>query len=87
MTLNLFEDTVLTASMEHRTPTYSGGVALFGRLPGIAEGTVTVVVDRDVVAGTVRIPGTIYRIQPTGSKRRAIVQIDPSQFTLQCRTD
>ena len=87
VTLNLFEDTVLTGTMERRTPTSSGGVALFGRLAGIEEGTVTLVVRGNVVLGTVRIPGSTYRIRPSGPQRHTIVQIDPSRFTLQCRTD
>ena len=82
--LNLFDDVLLTGIIERRTPTYSGGVALSGRLVGVAEGSVTLVVNGSIVAGTVRMPGATYRIRPVGSGRHAIMQIDPSQLPQGC---
>ena len=84
--LNLFDDVVLTGMIDRRTPTYSGGYALSGRLAGVAGGSVTLVVNGSVVAGTVRIPGTTYRIRPAGSGRHAILQVDPSQLPQGCET-
>ena len=84
--LNLFEDMVLTGIMERWAPTYSGGFALSGRLAGVPGGAVTLVVNGNVVAGTVRIPGAIYRIRPDGSGRHAITQVDPSQLPQGCKT-
>ena len=84
LTLNLFDDVVLTGIIERRTPTFSGGFALSGRLTGVAEGTVTLVVNGNVVAGTVRVPGASYRIRPDGAGRHAIIQIDPSQLRQGC---
>ncbi len=84
--LNLFDDVVLTGIIERQTPTYSGGYALSGRLAGVAGGTVTLVVNGSVVAGTVRIPGATYRIRPAGAGRHAIMQVDPSQFPRGCGT-
>ena len=86
LSLNLFDDLVLTGIFERRTPTYSGGYALSGRLAGVAGGSVTVVVNDSVVAGTVRIPGATYRIRPAGSGKHAIMQIDPSQLPQACET-
>ena len=77
---------VLTGIIEQRTPTYSGGYALSGRLAGVAWGTVTLVVNGSVVAGTVRFPGATYRIRPAGSGRHAIIQVDPSQLPQGCET-
>ena len=85
--LNLFDDVMLTGVIVKRTPTYSGGYALTGPLFGVAGGTVTLVVNRDVVAGTVRLPGATYRIRPAGAGRHAIVQDDPSQSSWRCGTE
>ena len=85
--LNLFDDLVLTGIIERRTPTYSGGYALSGRLAGVPGGSVTVVVNGSVVAGTVRIPGATYRIRPAGAGRHAIMQIDRSQLLKGCGTE
>ena len=84
--LNLFDDVVLTGMIDRRTPTYSGGYALSGQLAGVAGGSVTLVVNGSVVAGTVRIPGATYRIRPAGSGRHAILQVDPSQLPHECGT-
>ena len=82
--LNLFEDVVLLGIIQRRTPTYSGGFALSGRLAGVPGGTVTLVANESVVAGTVRIPGATYRIRPAGPGRQEIMQIDPSQLPQGC---
>ena len=85
--LNLFDDVMLTGVIVKRTPTSSGGYALTGPLFGVAGGTVALVVNRDVVAGTVRLPGATYRIRPAGAGRHAIVQVDPSQSSWRCGTE
>ena len=85
--LNLFDDVVLMGIIERRTPTYSGGYALSGRLAGVAGGTLTLVVNGSVVAGTVRIPGAAtYRIRPAGAGQHAIIQVDLSQHRQGCET-
>ena len=83
--LNLFEDVELLGLIERRTPTYSGGYALSGRLAGVTGGTVTLVVNGSVVAGTVRLPGATFRIRAAGAGRHAILQVDPSQLPQACR--
>ena len=85
--LNLFDDVMLTGVIAKRTPTYSGGYALTGPLFGVAGGTVALVVNGEVVAGTVRLPGATYRIRPAGAGRHAIVQVDPSQSSWRCGTE
>ena len=84
--LNLFDDIVLTGIIDRRTPTYSGGFALSGRLAGVAGGSVTLVVNGSVVAGTVRIPGVNFRIRPAGAGRHVIIHVDPSQLPQGCET-
>ena len=85
--LNLFDDVMLTGVIAKRTPTYSGGYALTGPLFGIPGGTVALVVNGEVVAGTVRLPGATYRIRPAGAGRHTIVQVDPSQSSWRCGTE
>ncbi len=85
--LNLFDDLVLTAIIERRTPTRSGGYALSGVLAGVPGGSVTLVVNGKVVAGMVRLPGGVYRIRPADGDSHAIIQIDPSHLSLRCGTE
>ena len=85
--LNLFDDVMLTGVIVKRTPTSSGGYALTGPLFGVTGGKVALVVNGDVVAGTVRLPGATYRIRPAGAGRHAIVQVDPSQSSWRCGTE
>ena len=80
VTLNFFDDVTLTGIVERRTPTFSGGHALSGRLAGVGSGTMTLVVNGNVVAGTVRTPTATYRIRPAGVGRHAVSQIDPSRL-------
>ena len=43
-------------------------------------GTVTLVVNGEVVAGTVRTPAATYRIRPAGGGLHAVSQIDLSRL-------
>ena len=78
--LNLFDDAVFTAIVERTAPTFSGGHVLSGQLLGIEWGTLTLVVNGDVVAGTIRTPGATYRIRPAGNGLHTVSQIDPAQL-------
>ena len=78
--LNLFDDAVFTGIVERTAPTFSGGHVLSGRLLGIEWGTLTLVVNGDVVAGTIRTPEATYRIRPAGNGLHTVSQIDPSQL-------
>ena len=86
LTMNLFDDVTVIGLIERRTPTYSGGHALTGRLLGIAGGTMALVVNGDTVAGSVRLRGAAYRIRPAGAGRHAIIKVDPSQPSWRCGT-
>ena len=87
LTLNLFDDFVLLGVIEKRRPTFSGGYVLSGRLAGVAGGSVTLVINDSVVAGSVRLPAATYRIRHAGAGRHAIIQVDPSQFSWRCGTE
>ncbi len=78
--LNLFDDATFTGLVERTAPTFSGGYSLSGQLAGVEMGTVTLVVNGEVVAGTVRTPEATYRIRPAGGGLHAISQIDPSRL-------
>ena len=78
--LNLFDDASFTALVERSAPTFSGGYALSGRLAEVEMGTVTLVVNGDVVAGTVRTPEATYRIRSAGNGLHTVSQVDLSQL-------
>ena len=80
LTLNLFDDAVFTGIVEHTERTFSGGVALSGRLEGIEEGTFTLVANGAVVAGTVRTLEGVYRIRSAGDGWYSIAQIDTARL-------
>ena len=77
--LNLFADTVFTGIVERTSPTLSGYV-LSGRIEGVDPGTMTVVVNGTVVAGTIRTPRAVYRIRSEGGGVHVVSQIDESRL-------
>ncbi len=76
LTLNLFEDVVFTGIVEHTAPTFSGGYSISGRLVGDSLGTLTLVVNGETVAGSVRTLDGTYRIRSVGSGLYAISEIE-----------
>ena len=62
LTLNLWEDAEFDALID-RTQRTSAGYSLSGRLAGVRHGAATLVVNGDVVAGTVWTPGALYDIR------------------------
>ena len=75
LTLNLFDDVVLSAVVDQTTPT-SAGYSLSGRIDGTGLGSVTLVMNGTVVAGAVRTPAATYTIRTAGDGILAIRQID-----------
>ena len=83
LTLNLFDDVVLSAIVERATPTASGtGYALSGRIDGGEEprelGAMTLLVYGEMLAGTVSASAGTFTIQPVGDGLHAISQVDTS---------
>ena len=78
--LNLFDDVSFTGLVERVAPTFSGGYSLSGRLSSVEMGTMTLVVNGSVVAGTVRTPESVYRIRPAEGGLHVVRQIDPSRL-------
>ena len=79
--LNLFDDIALDAAVEGTGPT-SGGYWLSGRIEGWAPGSMTLAVNAEVVAGTVRAPSGTYAIRSVGNGVHAIRQVDPAALLL-----
>ncbi len=80
LSLNLFDDTVFTGVVERMEPTFSGGYAVSGRLASVEGGTLTLVVNGDVVAGTIRTLETTYRIRSAGNGLHAVSEVDLSRL-------
>ena len=76
LTLNLFEDAVFTGIVEHTAPTFSGGYSISGRLAEEPLGTLTVVVNGETVAGSVRTLGGTYRIRSVGGGQYVISEVE-----------
>ena len=75
--LNLFDGIGFAAVFERAVPTASG-YALSGRLEGERFGTVTLVVDGELVAATVRTAGATYRIRSVGPGVHVVEQVEPT---------
>ena len=78
--LNLFDDASFTGLVESVAPTFSGGYSLAGPLAGVEMGTMTLVVNGEVVAGTVRTPEATYRIRPAAGGLHAVSEVDLSRL-------
>ena len=83
--LNLFENVALTGIVERTAPTSSGGYSLSGRLVGEPLGTLTLVVNGETVAGTVRTLGHIYSIRSVADGQYAISEVEP--VPLECHVE
>ena len=80
LTLNLFDDASFTGLVRSVAPTFSGGYSLSGPLAGVEMGTMTLVVNGAIVAGSVRTPEATYRIRPAGAGLHAVSQVDLSRL-------
>ncbi len=76
LALNLFEDATFTGLVARTAPTFSGGYVLSGRLAGVENGTMTLVVNGNIIAGRVWTPEATYRISPADGGFHAIQQVD-----------
>ena len=79
LVLNLFDGVVLTGIVEHVESTASGH-ALWGRIEDVELGTMTLVVNGNVVVGTVRTPNAVYTIRSADNGAYVIRQIDESSL-------
>ena len=70
--LNPFDDAVFTGIVEWTAPTFSGGYVLSGQLLGVEEGTLTLVVNGDVVAGNA---AAVSRIRSMSARREMAAEV------------
>ena len=80
LALNLFEDAEFQALIESEAPTFSGGYSLSGRLAGQPLGSVTLVVNGDLVAGSVHTLEGTYSIDQVDEGLYAVSELDPSRL-------
>ena len=80
LTLNLFDDASFTGLVRSVAPTFSGGYSLSGPLARVEMGTMTLVVNGEIVAGSVRTPEASYRIRPAVAGLHAVSQVDLSRL-------
>ena len=80
LTLNLFDDVVVTARVERTAPTFSGGYSVAGHLVEEPLGTLTLVVNGETVSGTVRLPEETYQIRSMGDGLYAISEVEEPPF-------
>ena len=80
LTLNLFDDVVVTARVERTAPTFSGGYSVSGHLLEEPLGTLTLVVNGETVSGTVRLPAETYQIRSMGDGLYAISEVEEPPF-------
>ena len=73
---NLFDDLVVTGLVEHTARISSGGYSLSGGLLDDPFGTMTLVVDGQTVAGTVRAAGEVYHIRSVDGGVYAVLQVE-----------
>lgn len=82
--LNLFDDVVLTGTVERTDATFSGGYSLSGGILGQPLASMTLVVNGNTVAGTVRTLETTYEIRTVDGSRYRIVEVDPTNARFGC---
>ena len=80
LTFNLFDDIVVTGIVERTAPTFSGGYSVSGHLLEEPLGTLTLVVNGEAVAGTVRLLGETYQIRSRGDGLYAISEVEEPPF-------
>ena len=85
LTLNLFDDSVVTGIVEWTAPTFSGGYSVSGRLVGDPLGSMTLVVNGERVLGTVQAREGTYRIHSIGTGLSAISEVE--EPPLECEVE
>ncbi|MCY4602491.1 MAG: M12 family metallo-peptidase [Acidobacteria bacterium] len=79
LTLNLL-DNIIYAAIVDQTALTSAGYSLSGHLDGVPEGSMTLVVNGDIVVGTVRTATATYAIHSIGGGIHVIQRSERSQL-------
>ncbi|HZO29881.1 MAG TPA: hypothetical protein VFH48_28240 [Chloroflexota bacterium] len=81
LTLNLFDDAVLIASLDHLESASSGsGFVWVGKVQGAATSEVTLVVGDGMLTGNVMADGATYQIRFAGNGVHVVLQTEPGSF-------
>ncbi len=80
LTLNLFEDVVLTGVLERVELNQSGGFTWLGHVEGVPLSQVTMVVKDGLLVGNVVMPAGFYQVRLAGNGVHAVHEIDPTAF-------
>ncbi|MEW6266122.1 MAG: M12 family metallo-peptidase [Thermodesulfobacteriota bacterium] len=80
ITLNLFDDLVLTAVHERLEKAPLNRVLWFGRLKGEDRGQVIMVLDQGNLTAVISRPGGLYEVRPLTGGTHVIREIDQSKF-------
>jgi hypothetical protein len=80
LTLNLFDDVVLTGVLERVELTGSGGLIWLGHVEGVPLSQVTLVVQDGLLVGHVVTPAGSYQVRRAGSGVHVVYEVDPSAF-------
>jgi peptidyl-Asp metalloendopeptidase len=79
LTLNLFDDVVVTAVRDRLIDKVKGSSTWIGHVDGEPESEVFLTIRGQSMSGTVQIGEEIYEIEPKGNNRHDIIQVDPSK--------
>lgn len=82
LVLDLFDDVACVAFRDENRPSWLGDGAWVGRDPSDPASQVNFVVQGDVVVGTIRLRGALYKLRPIGEQRglSAIELVDENRF-------
>jgi hypothetical protein len=78
--LNLFDDAVFRAVLEHREQRSRDSFTWIGRVEGFENSQVTLAVENGVVSGNIRVDHGFYQIRYAGAGTHVVYQIDPNAF-------
>ncbi|MDD2660306.1 MAG: Ig-like domain-containing protein [Methylococcales bacterium] len=79
LTLNLFNDVVVTAVRDRIIDNVNGHTTWIGHVEGEQESEVFLTVHGKAMSGTVQIGANIYEIEPNDNGQHDIIQVDPSK--------
>ena len=78
--LNLFEDITFNAVLDRIERRSQDSFTWFGHIQGTGVSQVTLVVEREVMVGNIRVPGAFYQVRYVGEGMHAIYQINAQAF-------
>jgi hypothetical protein len=78
--LNLFDDATFNAMLDRREVRSDKSFTLFGRVQGIENSQVTLVVEDGVLVGNIKVQDAMYQIRYAGKDVHVVYQIDRRTF-------